>query len=77
MLSHGRCNAKTSFSRSILGQQGVNLIEDHVLAMGFAWHPTNQSLEVGIDGHIELREVQTGRMSSFIPVCSEQGTDNA
>jgi hypothetical protein len=47
----------------ILGQQGVNLIEDRVLAMGFAWHPTNPALEVGIDGQIEIRDVQTGRMS--------------
>ncbi len=59
----------------ILGQQGVNLIEDRVLAMGFAWHPTNPALEVGIDGHIEIRDVQTGRMSgSFLYVQSKART---
>jgi hypothetical protein len=59
----------------ILGQQGVNLIEERVLAMGFAWHPTNQALEVGIDGHIEIRDVQTGRMSgSFLYVQSKART---
>lgn len=59
----------------ILGQQGVNLIEEQLLAMGFAWHPTNQALEVGIDGHIELRDVQTGRMSlSFLYVQSKART---
>ena len=36
----------------LFGQQGVNLIEERALAMGFTWHPTNQALEVGIDGHM-------------------------
>jgi hypothetical protein len=59
----------------ILGQQGVNLIEQQVLSMGFAWHPTNQALEVGIDGHIEVRDVQTGRMSlSFLYIQSKART---
>lgn len=43
--------AKRLSAAQILGQQGVNLIEEQVLAMGFAWHPTNQALEIGIDGH--------------------------
>ena len=64
--------AKRLTQAQLLGQQGVNLIENYVLAMGFAWHPTNQALEVGIDGHIEIRDVQTGRMSgSFLYVQSK------
>ncbi len=67
--------AKRLTQAQILGQQGVNLIEERVLAMGFAWHPTNQALEVGIDGHIEIRDVQTGRMSgSFLYVQSKART---
>jgi uncharacterized protein DUF4365 len=38
------------------GQLGVNLVEKIVLTMGCGWHPTNQSLDVGIDGEIELVE---------------------
>jgi hypothetical protein len=67
--------AKRLTQAQILGQKGVNLIEERVLAMGFAWHPTNQALEVGIDGHIEIRDVQTGRMSgSFLYVQSKART---
>jgi hypothetical protein len=50
----------------ILGQQGINLIEERLLEMGFAWQATNQALEVGIDGYIELRDQQTGHMSGSL-----------
>jgi hypothetical protein len=67
--------AKRLSQAQILGQQGINLIEEQALAMGFSWHPTNQALEVGIDGHIELRDVQTGQMSlSFLYVQSKART---
>jgi hypothetical protein len=67
--------AKRLTQAQLLGQRGVNLIEERVLAMGFAWHPTNQALEVGIDGLIEIRDVQTGRMSgSFLHVQSKART---
>lgn len=45
--------------QAVIGAQGVNLIERTVLAMGCAWHPTNQSLESGIDGDIELIDPAT------------------
>ena len=38
----------------VKGQSGVNLIEQIVLKMGCSWHPLNPSLDVGIDGEIEL-----------------------
>ena len=47
----------------MLGQRGVNLIEDRVLKMGHIWHPTNP-LEAGIDGWIELRDKNTGEVSA-------------
>jgi len=40
------------------GQQGINLIEDIVLRMGSIWNP--HGIDVGIDGHIELCEPETG-----------------
>jgi hypothetical protein len=68
--------AKRLTQAQLLGQQGINLIEERVLSMGFCWHPTNQALEVGIDGHIEIRDVQTGRMSgSFLYVQSKARTE--
>ncbi len=48
----------------LTGQQGVNLVEQAVLDMGFAWNPTN--IDQGIDGTIEIVEsasrVATGRV---------------
>lgn len=41
-------------TQAVTGQRGVNLVEDVVLAMGCGWHPTNPSVEAGIDGEIEL-----------------------
>jgi|GEM_PF-300130 len=51
--SKGRGGKQVSRQASI-GQQGVNLIEQVVLRMGSAWHPSNASLDAGIDGEIEL-----------------------
>ena len=52
--------------QQITGQQGVNLVEREVLAMGFAWHPTNQALDAGIDGIIEVRDPETGEATNNI-----------
>jgi hypothetical protein len=51
---------KTITRQNILGQRGINLIERRVLEMGFAWHPSNASLDAGIDGIIELRDPTSG-----------------
>src|SRR5262245_54706823 len=40
--------------QAIIGEQGINLIQRIVLAMGCTWHPTSQNIEAGIDGEIEL-----------------------
>lgn len=50
---------------SLIGQQGVNLIERMVLAMGYAWHPSGQ-VEAGIDGVIEIRDTSTGDATNCI-----------
>lgn len=49
----------------ILGEKGVNLIQSIVLQMGFTWHPSNQPLEAGIDGWVELRDTSTGEVANF------------
>jgi len=49
---------------SIIGQEGVNLVEKYVLRMGFLWHPTG--IEAGIDGVIEIRDPATGAVFNTI-----------
>jgi len=48
------------------GQQGVNVVEQIVLEMGFGWHATNASLDAGIDGTIEIRDPETGEATNYI-----------
>ena len=52
-------------SQSIIGQQGVNLVEQIVLRMKYAWRPT-PIFDVGIDGEIEIRDPLTGEMTNTI-----------
>src|SRR3954453_5319562 len=58
--------SKKITNNSILGQRGVNLLEQCVLAMGFVWHPTNQAVEAGIDGYIELRNPESEQALNLI-----------
>lgn len=48
----------------MLGERGVHLIGKRFLDMGFPWHATNAPLDAGIDGHIELRDLQTGEATN-------------
>ena len=61
-----RRKPKKISQNQITGQQGVNLTERAVLEMGFAWHPTNQALEAGIDGIIEIIDQETGAATNNI-----------
>ncbi|MFL5659326.1 MAG: DUF4365 domain-containing protein, partial [Ktedonobacteraceae bacterium] len=64
-------DAKKIHKNSIIGQQGINLIERRVLEMGFLWYPTG-GLEAGIDGTIEIRDPGTGiAFNSIIQVQSK------
>ena len=67
--------AKKLDHRSIIGQQGVNLIERVVLAMEWVWHPTG-SLETGIDGIIEIRDPSTGQTTNSIIQVQSKATKN-
>lgn len=49
----------------IIGQQGINLIEEIVLEMGFLWYPTG-GVEAGIDGLIEIRDAETGEVTNCV-----------
>lgn len=46
-------------AQTFIGEEGVNLIERRVLAMGHLFHP--RRIDHGIDGHIDLVEPGTGR----------------
>lgn len=61
MAKRGR-GPKKIHQSSITGQQGINLIEEQVLAMKYVWTPSIGSLEAGIDGTIEIRDSGTGDM---------------
>lgn len=55
-------------SQSVIGQQGINLVENIVLGMKYAWRPTS-SFDVGIDGEIEICDPVTGSATnSYIKV---------
>ncbi len=58
--------AKRLTNSQLLGQQGMDLVSTRVHEMGFAWHPTNASLDAGIDGYIELRDPSTGEAKNAI-----------
>jgi hypothetical protein len=60
----------------IVGAQGVNLLESIILRMGFTWHPSNQSLEAGVDGWAELRDPNTHEVkNSWLAIQSRARTD--
>ena len=49
---------KSTPDTEITGQEGINLIEQVVLAMGQIWHVAGP-FDAGIDGRIELRDTRT------------------
>jgi len=61
--------------RSIVGQQGVNLIERVVLSIGWVWHRAG-TLETGIDGIIEIRDSLTGETTNSIIEVQSKATAN-
>jgi Domain of unknown function (DUF4365) len=60
--------------RTLLGQQGVNLIERRVQEMGYWWVPSTVP-EVGVDGYIEIRDPQTGGMTNLILQIQSKATE--
>ena len=67
---------KTITNNQILGEKGVNLVQSIVLQMGFTWHPSNQAVEAGIDGWVEIRDQSTGEVgNSWLAVQSRALSD--
>jgi hypothetical protein len=60
---------------TLLGQQGVNLIEKRVQEMGYWWYPSTVP-EVGIDGYIEIRDPQTGEMKNLRLLVQSKATES-
>src|ERR1039458_2415978 len=61
---------------SLLGEQGIALIHQRVLEMGYLWYPTG-GLEAGIDGLIELRDPVTGAVRNSIVQVQSKATDSS
>jgi hypothetical protein len=68
-------SAKKIHRSSVIGQQGVNLIEKVVLGMGYLWYPTGAT-EAGIDGSIEIRDPETGEVTNSIVQVQSKATTN-
>jgi hypothetical protein len=55
---------KVIHARTIVGQQGINLLEKILLDIGYLWVP--RAIEAGIDGFIEIRDPQSGEAKNQI-----------
>ncbi len=77
MRRHARpkTRGKQIANQSILGQQGINLVEQRLLGMGFVWYPA-VGLEAGIDGHFEIRDPVTGELSNSIVQVQSKATNS-
>ncbi len=68
--------AKTITDNQMRGEEGVNLVQKRVMEMRFTWHPSNQPVEAGLDGFVELRDSNTGEVkNSWIGVQSKATDD--
>jgi len=59
-----RKGAKRITREQILGETAVQFIGRCFLDMGFPWHPTNAPLDAGIDGFVEIRDLQSGEATN-------------
>jgi hypothetical protein len=48
----------------LLGETAVQFIGRRFLEMGLPWHPTNAPLDAGIDGFVEIRDLQSGEATN-------------
>ena len=69
-------SGKKIHKNSLIGQQGINLIEKRVLEMGFVWYPTG-GIEAGTDGIIELRDSTTGNVFNSIIQVQSKATESS
>jgi hypothetical protein len=60
-------------NQQVIGQQGINLIEEIILEMGLVWRPTGVH-DTGIDGEIEVRLPETGAVTNRIVKVQSKAT---
>lgn len=73
-LTRTKTGPKQLATTAITGEQGVTLVAQIVLKMGCAWHSTNQSLDVGVDGEIELVHPSTRAATNSVVRVQVKGT---
>lgn len=66
-------DSKTIRDNQLLAERGIALITEIVLKMGYIFRPT-AVLDGGIDGEIELRDIQTGAISNQIVKVQSKAT---
>ncbi len=71
-----RKGAKRITRAQILGETAVQFIGRRFLNMGMPWHPTNAPLEAGIDGFVEVRDVQSGEATNAWIAVQSKGRTN-
>jgi hypothetical protein len=67
---------KTLSKQTFLGQEGITLIERRLQTMGYWWYPSAVP-ECGIDGHLEIRDPETGQMMNLIVQVQSKATEVA
>ena len=74
MNNNKNINSKKYSKQALIGQKGVNLIEQIVLEMGYVWNPTN--LDAGIDGIIEIKDTETDEATNLIIQVQSKASEN-
>ena len=64
---------KTVTPQTIIGEQGVNLIERRCLEMGYLFHP--RRVDHGIDGHIDLVDPGSGAVLNQTLLVQSKASD--
>ena len=64
---------KTVTPQTIIGEQGVNLIERRCLEMGYLFHP--RRVDHGIDGHIDLVDLGSGAVLNQTLLVQSKASD--
>jgi hypothetical protein len=64
---------KTVAPQTIIGEQGINLIERRCLAMGYLFHP--RRVDHGIDGHIDLVDPGSGALLNQVLLAQSKASD--
>lgn len=64
-MAQRRRGRKKIHTNTLIGQDGINIIEAALVQMGFVWTPMG-AIEAGIDGTIEIRDPVSGDVTNSI-----------